>query len=147
MYRFEKLFVWQKSVDACEAVYGLSDSFPPEEKFGMTSQLRRAVVSIPTNIAEGTGDDSDSELIRFIRYAIRSQHEAVSLIRVSVRLGFTSSEKCVVAEDKLASAGRLLHRMKKSLSSPAVKDEASDPELEHDLQLLLLKEPDDSNDQ
>ncbi len=149
MYRFERLFVWKKSVEACGAVYELSGHLPTEEKFGITSQLRRAVVSIPTNIAEGTGDDSDAEMIRFIRYAIRSQHESVNLIKVSVKLGFLREDLCLDAEEKLASAGRLLHRLKQSLVSPTIREDIQDQELEHDLELLLSRntnKPIDPND-
>ena len=139
MYRFERLFVWHKSVEACRAVYALSNRLPPEERYGMTSQLKRAVLSIPTNIAEGTGDDSDTELIRFLRYSIRSQHETVSLIKVGIELSFFEAGECEDAEEKLASTGRLLQRLKKSLSSPDVKESVDDSELQHDLEIILTR--------
>ncbi|MDX1582039.1 MAG: four helix bundle protein [Thermoanaerobaculia bacterium] len=144
MYRFERLLVWQKSVEACQAVYELSASFPREERFGLTSQLRRAVVSIPTNIAEGTGDESDTEFVRFLRYALRSQHEAASLIKVSVSLGFVTPKECERAEETLASTGRLLHRLKRSLDQPQeLRESPLEHDLDHDLKIFLRLDDND----
>ena len=69
------LEVWKKSMDLVESVYQMTNSFPDSEKFGLTNQIRRAVVSIPSNIAEGSGIKSDKELIQFIYIAIGSLAE------------------------------------------------------------------------
>ena len=67
--------VWKKSMDLVESVYQMTNIFPDSEKFGLTNQIRRAVVSIPSNIAEGSGRKSDKELIQFIHIAIGSLAE------------------------------------------------------------------------
>jgi len=69
MFRFEKLDVWQKAVEYADLIYKLTKKFPPEERFGLTSQLRRSAVSISSNIAEGTSRSSDSDLARFVEIA------------------------------------------------------------------------------
>jgi four helix bundle protein len=66
MRNFQELSVWQKSHELTLRIYKLSLSFPREELFGLTSQIRRAATSVPTNIAEGSGRDSDAEMKRFL---------------------------------------------------------------------------------
>jgi hypothetical protein len=73
MYRFEKLEVWQKSMDFCELVYKRSSNFPKTETYGPVSQLRRAATSIPLNIAEGSACRTKKEFIQFLTIALRSQ--------------------------------------------------------------------------
>lgn len=65
----EKLEVWKKAVDFVVLIYEITKSFPPDEKFGLTSQIRRAGVSIPANIAEGAARQSDKEFLQFISIA------------------------------------------------------------------------------
>jgi four helix bundle protein len=66
MFRFEKLDVWQKAIEYADCVYSMTREFPAEERFGLTSQLRRSAVSVSSNIAEGTGRSSDVEFSRFV---------------------------------------------------------------------------------
>ena len=69
------LDVWKKSMDLVEAVYALTKSFPDDERFGLTNQIQRAAVSVPSNIAEGSARKSDKELIQFIYIALGSLSE------------------------------------------------------------------------
>jgi four helix bundle protein len=87
-YRFEKLIVWNKAMELAKAVYGVTKDFPKDELFGLTSQLRRAVSSIPLNIAEGSGCKTRKEYIQFLYIALRSQYEAVTIIRLASELGY-----------------------------------------------------------
>ena len=79
VFRFEKLDVWQKAMEWIDTVYSATSGFPSEERFGLTSQLRRASISVAVNIAEGSGSDSDREFAQFINYAKRSAFENANM--------------------------------------------------------------------
>lgn len=100
------LEVWKKSMDLVEIVYRLTDDFPDSEKFGLTNQIRRAVVSIPSNIAEGSGRKSDKELIQFIHIALGSLAEVETHYLISLRLKY--SVKNEILEEELISVNKLL---------------------------------------
>jgi len=78
MFNFEKLEVWQKAIDFADLIYKQTQSFPFEERFGLTNQLRRAAVSISSNIAEGSSRSSKTDFARFTEIAAGSVFEAVS---------------------------------------------------------------------
>ena len=83
MFRFERLDVWGKAIAFASAVYDLTKAFPSDERFGLTSQLRRAAVSISANIAEGSGRTSPRDNRRFIEIAYASLMEVVSCGRIA----------------------------------------------------------------
>jgi four helix bundle protein len=85
---YRDLQVWQRGVDLTERIYQATQPFPPDERFGLVAQLRRAAVSIPSNIAEGWGRMSTAEFIRFLSIAHGSLTEVGTQIIVSRRLGF-----------------------------------------------------------
>ena len=88
VFRFEKLDVWQKAIEFADNIYSATKGFPVEERFGLTSQLRRAAVSVSSNIAEGSGRPSDKEFARFLEIAYGSTMEVVSQARIATRQGF-----------------------------------------------------------
>jgi len=88
MHKFRELKVWQRAMDLVTGVYRLTKSFPSEEQFGLTSQLRRAVVSIPLNLSEGAGSGSDAEFNRFLRISLRSCYETMTALEIGRRLGY-----------------------------------------------------------
>ena len=88
MFNFEKLDVWQKAIDFADDVYRITKSFPNDERFGLTNQMRRAAVSISSNIAEGTSRSSRLDYARFVEIATGSVFEVVSQSFVSRRQGF-----------------------------------------------------------
>lgn len=90
MKTYKDLIVWQKSIELVVATYELTESFPKEEIFGITSQIRRAVVSIPSNIAEGKMRTSDAEFKRFLLIAFGSGAELETQIIISKKLSKTS---------------------------------------------------------
>ena len=100
------LEVWKKSMDLVESVYQMTNSFPDSEKFGLTNQIRRAVVSIPSNIAEGSGRKSDKELIQFIHIAIGSLAEVETQYLISIRLKYIDKNENI--ENELVVLSKLL---------------------------------------
>ena len=83
-----ELKVWKESIELVKKVYQLSSSFPTTEQFGLTSQLRRAIVSVPSNIAEGCGRNSDKELVHFCWIAMGSLSEAETQVIIARELGY-----------------------------------------------------------
>jgi len=91
------LVIWQKSIDLVENVYALTKNFPREEMFALASQMRRAAVSIPSNIAEGAARQSNKEFIQFLYVALGSLSELETQCIISNRLGFIKDENIVNA--------------------------------------------------
>ncbi|MBL4625906.1 MAG: four helix bundle protein [Flavobacteriales bacterium] len=87
------LIVWQKGIDIVMETYRLTKSFPEEEKFGLTSQLRRASVSVPSNIAEGWGRGTKAHYANFLKIARGSLLEIETQLIISEKLNYTSNEK------------------------------------------------------
>lgn len=94
MHNFKELKVWQISRQLVKNVYELSVSFPTEEKYGITSQLRRCSVSIPTNIAEGCGRNTDKDFAHFLNISLGSAYELESLL-------YLCSDLKLISEDQL----------------------------------------------
>ena len=90
------LDVWKKGMELVERVYSMSRAFPDSERFGLTSQIRRAAVSIPSNIAEGAARKSDKELLQFLSIAIGSLAELETQYLIAIRLGFLEDNKAVI---------------------------------------------------
>ena len=87
-FHFERLTVWQESMELVSMIYILTSRFPNEERFGLIDQLRRAAVSIPTNIAEGKGRYHSKEFIRFLYIARGSLYETITLIKTAGHLRY-----------------------------------------------------------
>lgn len=92
MKDFRQLKVWNKSHEIVKELYAITETFPKEEMFGLISQLRRAGVSIPTNIAEGCGRGSDADFKRFIQISFGSASEVEYLVFLSFELSFIKEE-------------------------------------------------------
>ena len=88
MHNYKELKVWQKAIDLCVLVYDASKHFPADERFGLTSQVRRACVSVPSNIAEGAGRKSKKEFANFISIATGSIFETETQIIIAQRLNY-----------------------------------------------------------
>ncbi|MES2487612.1 MAG: four helix bundle protein [Bacteroidota bacterium] len=93
MYRFKELEVWKQSRKFCSDIYAVTCSFPEAEKFGLTNQLRRAAVSIASNIAEGASRSSDKDFCRFLEIAIGSAYEIESQLLIASDLNFITEDK------------------------------------------------------
>jgi len=115
----ENLDVWKKSIDFVVAIYKATGNFPKEEKFGLTSQLRRAAVSIPANIAEGAGRRTDREFGRFLSNSQGSASEVDTELLIANRLNFLINDDFSALRSSLDEIGRMLtglsqHVQKKS---------------------------------
>lgn len=97
MTDYKDLIVWQKSMELARIIYRLTSRFPRDEVFGLTNQIRRAVVSIPSNIAEGFGRGSDREFIHFLRIAKGSAAEVETQILISEDLHYVSPDTAQTA--------------------------------------------------
>ena len=106
---FKKLIVWQKAMDLVDEVYALQRAFPKTEVFGLGDQLRRAVVSIPSNIAEGSGRNSSKDVGHFLAIARGSVYEVVTQLNVARRQGFVSD--IASAESHANEVARILTSM------------------------------------
>jgi four helix bundle protein len=104
----EKLDVWRAAVDVVVVVYKGTESFPKEEKFGLTSQIRRAAVSIPANIAEGAARRSPKEFVHFISNAQGSASELETELLIARRLGYLQESPYIEMRDALDNIGRML---------------------------------------
>ena len=112
---FRDLIVWQRSVDFAVEVYRLTRRFPPDERFAMTSQLRRAAISVSSNIAEGSARDSLKDRRHFYGTSRSSLKESESLILVGQRLEFLTEAESEVALGYADETSRLLTRLRQSL--------------------------------
>src|SRR6266498_5447496 len=92
MFNFEKLDVWQKAIDFADLVYNHTRNFPADERFGLTNQMRRAAVSISSNIAEGTSRMSQIDFARFIEIATGSVFEVVSQAFIAKKQSFLTEK-------------------------------------------------------
>jgi four helix bundle protein len=116
MKDFRKLSVWTKSHKLTLEVYKLTDFFPTKEEYGLKSQLRRAVVSIPTNIAEGCGRGSDVDFKRFLQIAFGSANEVEYLILLSKDLSYISEKIYVEIISELEEIKKMLSTLIKKIS-------------------------------
>lgn len=102
------LIVWQRAVDLCEAVYALTRSFPREEVYGLTGQMRRASVSIASNIAEGYGRNSRDQYRHFLGIAQGSCLEVRTQLVIAERLGFAGPTELAVSQDLASEVCKML---------------------------------------
>ena len=116
MESYRDLSVWQKSMDLVEEVYSLVKKLPHEEQFALSSQIRRAVVSIPSNIAEGYGRKSKKEYIRFLQIARGSKYEVETQLLICSRLGYLQKTDLSKSLDLCDEIGKMLNTLIKKLT-------------------------------
>lgn len=117
MFNFEKLEVWQKAIDFADLIYNETRRFLAEERFGLTNQLRRAAVSISSNIAEGSSRSSKTDFARFTEIAAGSVFEAVSQAFISRRQSFLNEQQFRGIYGNAEELSRMLSGLRKSLLS------------------------------
>jgi four helix bundle protein len=112
---YRDLVVWQLAVRLGLDLYRVTSSFPDSERFGLTSQIRRAAVSVASNIAEGYGRGARQEYIRYLRMSRGSLYEIETQLAFAAELGFMQQQTVKLMEEKLAECGRVLAGLLRSL--------------------------------
>jgi four helix bundle protein len=112
---YRDLLVWQKGIDLCELIYRASTDFPRHELYGLTSQIRRAAVSVPSNIAEGAGRITKGEFIQSIGHARGSLLEIETQLIVARRLGYLESNRTEALLETANEVGKLANGLFRSL--------------------------------
>ncbi len=113
---YRDLLVWQKSMALVKDIYKITAGFPSEEKFGLTSQMRRAAVSVPSNIAEGQARNTTGEFVQFNSYAEGSLAELDTQLTLAVELDFLPAEKADLGLDSIAELRRMLNGLRRSIT-------------------------------
>ncbi len=113
--KYSDLKVWQKSMDLVDELYSISEQFPQSECFGISSQLQRAAVSIPSNIAEGHGRKSTNAFLNHLSIAFASLMEAETLILISERRKYIDKNKTASLLAQTDEIGKMLSGLRKSL--------------------------------
>jgi four helix bundle protein len=114
---YKDLVVWQKGIALAKAIYQLTSGFPSEEKFGLVSQMRRAAVSIPSNLAEGQARHTTGEFIQFISHAEGSTAELETQLILSVEVKFVVKEQTTNEFVLLDDIRRMLNGLRRKLSA------------------------------
>ena len=115
---YKELVAWQKSIGLVERIYRATQCFPKDEVYGLTNQLRRAAVSIPSSIAEGQGRGSAAEFDRFLRIANGSRQEVETQLIIANRLGYLDDERMLPALLLIEEVGRIIAGLRNSLTAP-----------------------------
>lgn len=120
LQHYRQLIAWQKAMELVSAVYEITQSFPKEETYGLISQIRRAAVSVPSNIAEGQGRDSTKEFLHHLSIAYGSLMEVETQILIAQNLNYLGSSDAIL--DKAAETGRLINGLARSLKQKLTTD-------------------------
>ena len=113
---YKDLIVWQKGIALAKTIYQLTSKFPAEEKFGLVAQMRRAAVSIPSNIAEGQARHTTGEFIQFISHAEGSTAELETQLILSIELAFAAQDNAKAPFILLDEIRRMLNGLRRELS-------------------------------
>jgi four helix bundle protein len=116
---YKDLLVWQKGIDVVKEIYKLTKTCPSDERFGLVSQMRRAAVSIPSNIAEGQARHTTREFIQFLSHAEGSVAELETQIVVSMELGYCASASAARARELGGELKRMLNALRRKLEGRA----------------------------
>jgi four helix bundle protein len=113
---YRELIVWQKAMNLVEMVYRATNGFPKTEMYGLTSQIRRAAVSVPSNIAEGQGRSTTRDFLHFLSVTQGSLMEVETQVTIAERLGYIEEKTEIALLDSTAEIGRLLNGLCNSLN-------------------------------
>ena len=112
---YKTLLVWQQAVDLTESIYRCTQQFPKSEEYVLISQMRRAAISIPSNIAEGSGRGTSRDQISFFRVSVGSLRELETQLIIASRLGYIPDDSSVSIQKEIESIETLLYRLIASL--------------------------------
>ncbi|WP_299521659.1 four helix bundle protein [Winogradskyella sp.] len=114
-HNFKELQIWKKSRVFCSKIYNATSRFPESEKFGLTNQLRRASISIPSNIAEGSSRNSDKDFSRFLQITLGSAYEIETQLLIAKDLNFIKEEELMELLNELNSIVKMTSKFKSTL--------------------------------
>ena len=114
---YKDLLVWQKGIELARIIYKLTANYPADERFGLISQMRRAAVSVPSNIAEGQARHTTGEFIQFISHAEGSLAELDTQLILSLELGFCDKREAAPASALIDELRRMLNVLRRTLSA------------------------------
>jgi four helix bundle protein len=114
---YKDLIVWQKSIALAKTIYKFTQTFPREERFGLVSQMRRAAVSIPSNIAEGQARRTTGEFVQFISHAEGSTGELETQLILAVELSFCSKKSALPGYEMIDEIRRMLNALRRKLAA------------------------------
>jgi four helix bundle protein len=115
MNDYKNLKIWQKSVDLAVSIYNVTKIFPREEQYGLTSQIRRSAVSVPSNIAEGSGRNSKKEFMNFLSISHGSSYELETQLLIASRVGYLGQDEYQNIANDLIEIQKMNSGLKKSL--------------------------------
>lgn len=121
MKNYKELIIWQKGIDIVKKIYVLAKKFPDEEKFGMVSQITRAVISIPANIAEGSSRNSDKDYARFLQLSLGLAFEVQTYLVISKEINWVKAEELMDVELLLEEEIKMIHRFINTLTRLTAK--------------------------
>jgi len=113
-YSFEKLEVWKASIELVKFIYKITGTFPSEEKFGLVSQLRRASVSIASNLSEGTSRNTNKDKAHFTTMSFSSAMEVLNQLIISKELNFISENDYILVRNKIEKITNMLNALRNS---------------------------------
>ena len=116
MKNYKELIIWQKGIEIVKKVYILTKQFPGEEKFGIVSQITRAAVSIPANIAEGSSRNSDKDYARFLQISLGSAFEVQTYLIIAREMNWAKIENISELESLLEEEIKMIHRFINTLN-------------------------------
>jgi four helix bundle protein len=117
MHNYKELKIWQRAIELSLDIYRLAEEFPASENYNLASQIKRAAVSVPSNIAEGTGRNSDKDFLRFLGIALGSVYEVQTQLVLSNKLKFISTNDFMTLNDSLDELAKMIWGFKKNLES------------------------------
>ncbi|MBF4493457.1 four helix bundle protein [Flavobacterium sp. JLP] len=118
MSHFRKILVWQKSITLVTKIYKATSTFPKEETFGLTSQIRRSSVSIPSNIAEGSGRESNKDFLRFLYISLGSIFEMQTQLEIAKNIIYIKEEEFNLLYEDSREIERMLASLIRKLKDP-----------------------------
>ena len=116
MHNFRKLDTWLDGVELADTIYTLTASFPKTEIYGLSSQMQRAAVSVPSNIAEGSGKGSDRDFARFVSISLGALFELETQIEIAYRRGYISTENYYALRPRIESLQKRIYNLREHLA-------------------------------
>ncbi len=116
IHNFRELVAWQKAMQLTKDVYVMTKAFPTNEQYGLVSQEQRAVVSIPSNIAEGAGRPTQKELVHFLSFSLGSAYELETELLLAYELNYITSEQSQQINAKIVEVQKLVYSLMKKFN-------------------------------